>query len=125
MTMTVEDLIKKLQGYDKDAVVKLHHPEGEEALFVVAHVNDSKQVWLETESDNDMVAEISAELEAVKEGKLSINELYTNIGIARVRKYLGDDEADDLISKLVVAGLMKPGAETKEANDCCEITSFK
>lgn len=52
--MTVKTLIEKLSHYNKDAIVRLHHREGEELLFALAFQNDDTTVVLETENDNDM-----------------------------------------------------------------------
>ena len=38
--MTVKTLIEKLSHYNKDAIVRLHHREGEELLFALAFQND-------------------------------------------------------------------------------------
>lgn len=58
--MTVKTLIEKLSHYNKDAIVRLHHREGEELLFALAFQNDDTTVVLETENDNDMREEIQA-----------------------------------------------------------------
>lgn len=50
--MTVKTLIEKLSHYNKDAIVRLHHREGEELLFALAFQNDDTTVVLETEFDN-------------------------------------------------------------------------
>lgn len=47
--MTVKTLIEKLSHYNKDAIVRLHHREGEELLFALAFQNDDTTVVLETE----------------------------------------------------------------------------
>lgn len=52
--MTVKTLIEKLSHYNKNAIVRLHHREGEELLFALAFQNDDTTVVLETENDNDM-----------------------------------------------------------------------
>lgn len=52
--MTVKTLIEKLSHYNKDAIVRLHHREGEELLFALAFQNDDTTVVLETENDNDL-----------------------------------------------------------------------
>ena len=36
--MTVKTLIEKLSHYNKNAIVRLHHREGEELLFALASV---------------------------------------------------------------------------------------
>lgn len=38
--MTVKTLIEKLSHYNKNAIVRLHHREGEELLFALAFQND-------------------------------------------------------------------------------------
>lgn len=58
--MTVKTLIEKLSHYNKNAIVRLHHREGEELLFALAFQNDDTTVVLETENDNDMREEIQA-----------------------------------------------------------------
>lgn len=64
--MTVKTLIEKLSHYNKDAIVRLHHREGEELLFALAFQNDDTTVVLETENDNDMREEIQARLKMEK-----------------------------------------------------------
>ena len=44
--MRVEALIKKLQKMNPDAVVHLHHKDGDEVLFIMAQQNDNSVVWL-------------------------------------------------------------------------------
>lgn len=46
--MTVKTLIEKLSHYNKDAIIHLHHREGEELLFALAFQNDDTIVVLET-----------------------------------------------------------------------------
>lgn len=62
--MTVKTLIEKLSHYNKNAIVRLHHREGEELLFALAFQNDDTTVVLETENDNDMREEIQARFDA-------------------------------------------------------------
>lgn len=45
--MTVKTLIEKLSHYNKNAIVRLHHREGEELLFALAFQNDDTTVVLE------------------------------------------------------------------------------
>lgn len=42
--MTVKTLIEKLSHYNKNAIVRLHHREGEELLFALAFQNDDTTV---------------------------------------------------------------------------------
>lgn len=49
--MTVKTLIEKLSHYNKDAIVRLHHREGEELLFALAfqkmqHLKMEKMSWM-------------------------------------------------------------------------------
>lgn len=45
-SMCVDALIKKLQKMNPDAVVHLHHKDGDEVLFIMAQQNDNSVVWL-------------------------------------------------------------------------------
>lgn len=81
--MTVKTLIEKLSHYNKNAIVRLHHREGEELLFALAFQNDDTTVVLETENEKDELDVYSEMLE-------------TGIDIKMVRKYLGDDVADHM-----------------------------
>ena len=65
--MTVKTIIEKLSHYNKDAIVRLHHREGEELLFTLAFQNDDTIVVLEAENDNDMREEIQARFDAALE----------------------------------------------------------
>lgn len=99
--MTVKTLIEKLSHYNKDAIVRLHHREGEELLFALAFQNDDTIVVLEAENDNDMREEIQARFDAaLEDGKDELDVysemLETGIDIKMVRKYLGDDAADHM-----------------------------
>ena len=52
--MTVKTLIEKLSHYNKNAIVRLHHREGEELLFALAFQNDDTTVVLETDIANEI-----------------------------------------------------------------------
>ena len=98
--MTVSKLIEELAQYDKDSPVKLHDFRGEPVLFVVAKEGDDS-VWLETESDNDMVSELSARFEhAILTGEdeldFYMDLLERGCDVPMVRKYLGDEAADHM-----------------------------
>lgn len=98
--MTVKTLIEKLSHYNKDAIIHLHHREGEELLFALAFQNDDTIVVLETENDNDMREEIQIRFDAALDGRDELDVysemLETGIDIKMVRKYLGDDVADHM-----------------------------
>lgn len=97
--MRVDTLIKKLQKMNPDAIVRLHHKDGDEVLFVMAQQNDDSVVWLETEDDNDMGEEIQARFDAIDRGEIDEQAMYAemlSLGITAdmVRKYTDDDNAD-------------------------------
>ena len=98
--MTVGTLIKHLEKFDKNEIVHLHTYDGEPVLFTVAAKN-KPGVWLETESDNDMAAEISARLEDATENGIDELDVYglmleQGINVEMVRKYMGDAAADHM-----------------------------
>ena len=97
--MRVDTLIKKLQKMNPDAIVRLHHKDGDEVLFVMAQQNDDSVVWLETEDDNDMGEEIQARFDAIDHCEIDEQAMYAemlSLGITAdmVRKYTGNDNAD-------------------------------
>lgn len=108
--MTVKTLIEKLSHYNKNAIVRLHHREGEELLFALAFQNDDTTVVLETENDNDMREEIQVRFDAALDGRDELDVysemLETGIDIKMVRKYLGDDAADHMKVFCVEHGLI-------------------
>ena len=85
---------------DPKCVVRLGGPEGEEILFVSAAYNYPNAVWVEGESGNDMISELSERLSKIGNG-LSASPVYVdmfNCGItpSMVRKYLGNEEANKM-----------------------------
>lgn len=100
--MTVGKMINLLKTMNPKAEVKLHERFGEPVLFVVALQNDENTVWLETESDNDMAAEIEARFENASEKQLDELDFYmdmleTGIDVGMVRKYMGNEAADHML----------------------------
>lgn len=96
--MTVGALMEALRFCNKDAVVRLHHKEGEVLLFAVGFLNDDKIVVFETESDNDMAEEIQTRFdEAVKNGEdeldVYMKMLKIGIDVEMVGKYMGSEVA--------------------------------
>ena len=86
---------------DEDAEIKMHSRDGEPLLFAVRLANDKKNIWLESESDNDMREEISARFENAIENQIDELDFYfdlleTGIDIAMVRKYMGDERANHM-----------------------------
>lgn len=99
--MTVERLIKELQGFNPKAVVKMHHRDDEPVLFAVGIVGDDDRIWLESESDNDMGEEIGARFESAAEDWESELDFYMDlleigIDVDMVRKYMDDETADHM-----------------------------
>lgn len=99
--MRVKYLIEKLKDVDPNAVVRLHHKDGEPVLFVLELMNRADVVWLETESDNDMAEEIQARLNAaIEEGEDELDVyaamLESGIDVDMVRRHLGDETADHM-----------------------------
>lgn len=99
--MKVKTLIKKLQKFNPEAVVKLHHRDDEEVLFTVGIAGMNDVMWLETESDNDMSSEISARFEAAYEEDWDELDFYndlleTGITVEMVRKYMDEEHANHM-----------------------------
>lgn len=99
--MKVKTLIKQLEKFNPEAIVKLHHRDDEELLFTVGIVGMDDVMWLETESDNDMSSEISARFEAALEENWDELDFYMDlleIGITvdMVRKYMDNEHADHM-----------------------------
>lgn len=108
--MTVGTLMKYLEKYDKNEIVKLHRFDGEPVLFVLSAKNKDG-VWLETENDNDMAKEISARFEDAIENGIDELDVYSlmleqGINIEMVRKYMGDQIADNMESYCENHGLI-------------------
>lgn len=99
--MTVERMIKNLEKMNPKAVVRMHHRDGEPVLFVMDVYGDEKNVWLESESDNDMSGEIEARFESAIEGQTDGVEFYKDlleigIDVDMVRKHIGNQTADTM-----------------------------
>lgn len=99
--MKVKDLIEKLKVMDSNAVVRLHHKDGEPVLFALQCRDFNDVVWLETESDNDMSEEIWSRLDVTAENAEDELDVYTSmletgIDVTMVRRYIGDEAADHM-----------------------------
>lgn len=99
--MKVSRLIERLTKMNPGADVKLHSIYGESALFVMARQNDNNTVWLETESDCDMGAELGERFKVASEDGLDELDFYSElldmgITIEMVRKYMGNETADHM-----------------------------
>ncbi len=109
--MKIKTLIERLSKFNPEATVKLHRREGEEVLFTVAIEGDDDNVWLETESDNDMGSEIDARFDGATEYWDSELDFYmdlleTGINVAMVRKYMGDELANHMEEFCIEHGLI-------------------
>lgn len=64
--MKVKDVIKRLEKYNPEAVLRLGGSKGEEVLFTCALAQDDKNVWLESASMCDLNEEIATRFQQVK-----------------------------------------------------------
>lgn len=93
--MKVKDIIKKLEKYNPEAVLRLGGQKGEEVLFICALAKDDKNVWLESEN-----------------GEITEEENYRNLleyGISAedVRKAMGNEVCNKFVKRCVEGGLAK------------------
>ena len=99
--MKVGKLLRGLKEMaNREAIVRLHSPLGEPVLFVL-HANRKDGVWLESESDINMAAEISARFQdaidtGTDEFTVYSKMLDQGIDIEMVRRHLGDKDADHM-----------------------------
>ena len=110
--MKVKDIIKRLEKYNPEAVLRLGGPEGEEVLFICALAKDDKNVWLESESMCDLNEEIAARFQQVKNGEITERENYRNLielGISAedVKRVMGEDVYCKMMMACVGGGLAK------------------
>lgn len=99
--MKVKRMIEQLEKLDPEAEVKVGHHTGNPVLFVLAAKNIPGTVWLETEFDCDLKAELDARWEnAIEEQPdeldFYIDLLEMGITIDIVRRYRGDEDADHM-----------------------------
>lgn len=99
--MKVKKLIEELRQYDPEATVMMHHREGEPVLFALRISEDSKRVWLESESDGDMEDELHERFIHAAEDWDDEVDFYselldTGIDVDMVRRYLGNEVADHM-----------------------------
>lgn len=97
--ITVKRLMNFLKGCDEDMVV--YDENGNEILFTCSLVNDNHMMWLETEQNADMVAEIQSRFDDAVEHGVDETEVYENmlesgINVDMVRKYMGNEIADHM-----------------------------
>lgn len=99
--MKVKALISRLSECNPEADVQLNAYGGGEALFVLTRAGDDSKVWIEGVTDCDIRSEIRARHEAVKAGRLSELDFYSNlieIGINcdMMRHEIGEEAADNM-----------------------------
>ena len=99
--MRKNTLIKNLQKFDGNPVIKLHDRNGETVLFTLACVNDGDTIWLESESDVDMANEIQTRFDDALESGIDELDVYmsmleSGIDTDMVRRYMGDEVADNM-----------------------------
>lgn len=110
--MKVKDVIKRLEKYNPEAVLRLGSSKGEEVLFICALVKDGKNVWLESASMCDLNEEIAARFQQVKNGEITERENYRNLielGISAedVKRVMGEDVYCEMMMTCVGGGLAK------------------
>lgn len=110
--MKVKDVIKRLEKYNPEAVLRLGGPKGEEVLFTCALAQDDNNVWLESASMCDLNEEIATRFQHVKNGEITEEENYRNllelgIGSATVREAMGDEVCNKFVKHCVEGRLAK------------------
>lgn len=110
--MKVKDIIKRLEKYNPEAVLRLGGSKGEEVLFTCALAQDDKNVWLESASINPLIKKITTRFKMVENGEITEEENYRNllelcIGPEEVRKAMGDEVCNKFVKRCVEGGLAK------------------
>lgn len=110
--MKIKDIIKRLEKYNPEAVLRLGGPEGEEVLFICALAKDDKNVWLESASMCDPNEEIATRFNMVENGEITEEENYRNLlelGISAedVKRVMGEDVYCKMMMACVGGGLAK------------------
>lgn len=103
--MTVQWLINTLKKVNPEQRIYLDNKNAEEALFVVSFISPEKYsniICLETESDNDMGAELEERFKnAIEdysdEADFYLDLLEMGIDADMIHKYLGAKQADHMI----------------------------
>lgn len=86
--MKIKDIIKRLEKYNPEAVLRLGGPEGEEVLFICALAKDDKNVWLESASMCDPNEEIATRFNMVEMVKLQrkrITVIFLNLVLVQMQ----------------------------------------
>ncbi len=109
--MKVKKMIEELKKYDKDAEIRMHGYQGEPVLFVLGMAGENKNVWLESEEDCDLGAELSERFKTAVDEQLDEMDFYndlleTGFTIDCVKRYLGDDVGEHMQNFCVEHGLI-------------------
>ena len=99
--MKVKDVIKRLEKYNPEAVLRLGGSKGEEVLFICALAQDDKNVWLESASMCDLNEEIATERENYR------NLIELGISAEDVKRVMGEDVYCEMMMTCVGGGLAK------------------
>lgn len=99
--MKIKKVIEYLKQYNPEATLKLHHPDGEEVLFVCAMKHNKDVVFLETESDSDIKNELSERFANAMDEYIDEVDFYndlinTGITVEMVCKYMGEETANHM-----------------------------
>lgn len=110
--MKVKDIIKRLEKYNPEAVLRVGGQKGEEVLFICALAKDDKNVWLESASMCDLNEEIATRFNKVENGEITEEENYRNLielGISAedVKRAMGDEVCNKFVKRCVEGGLAK------------------
>ena len=110
--MKVKDLVKRLEKFDQEAIVKFGGPEGSEVLFVSALTKDNKNVWLETAEMCNLGDEIATRFQQVADGEISEEQNYRNLielGITAeaVKEVMGKEVYNNMVKYCMDNGLAK------------------
>lgn len=80
--MKVKRMIEKLQQMQRsnpDAEVKLHHRNGNNALFILAFVGDDKTIVIEDKDDNDLSNELEVRFKEACDNQVDELDFYTDL----------------------------------------------
>lgn len=110
--MKVKDVIKRLEKYNPEAVLRVGGQKGEEVLFICALAKDDKNVWLESASMCDLNEEIATRFNKVENGEITEEENCRNLielGISAedVKRAMGDEVCNKFVKRCVEGGLAK------------------
>lgn len=77
--MKVKRMVEELQKFNPDAEVKLHHRNGNNALFILSYVKNESTVVIEDKDDNDLRAELSAHFDHAAEEQMDELDFFIDL----------------------------------------------